>query len=61
MYKAALRYTAILIFSIALLLTGLGGLSNMLGKPLILIEQHAWNDGMFLIMVANFLLFLSFS
>jgi hypothetical protein len=32
----------------------------MLGKALVITEQHAWNDGLFLMMVAIFLLLLSF-
>lgn len=60
MYKTNLRYAAILAFGLALLFTGIGGWSNMLGKALVITEQHAWNDGLFLMMVAIFLLLLSF-
>lgn len=59
MYKRNLRYAAILAFVLALLFTGIGGWSNMLGKALVLTEQHAWNDGLFMMMVAIFLLLLS--
>lgn len=59
MYKTNLRYAAILAFVLALILTGIGGWSNMLGKALVLTEQHAWNDGLFMMMVAIFLLLLS--
>jgi hypothetical protein len=59
MNKVYLRYAAILAFFIALVFTGLGGLSNMLGKDFIFTEQHAWNDGLFMILVAIFLLMLS--
>ena len=61
MYKAQLRYAALLAFVIALILTGIGGWSNMIGRALVITEQHAWNDGMFMIMVAIFLLLLSFA
>lgn len=59
MYKRNLRYAAILAFVFALLFTGIGGWSNMLGKALVITEQHAWNDGLFMMMVAIFLLLLS--
>ncbi len=59
MFKKPLRYAAILAFVIALVLTGIGGWSNMLGKALVITEQHAWNDGLFMMMVAIFLLLLS--
>jgi hypothetical protein len=78
MFKGPLRYAAILAFGIALILTGIGGWSNMLGKALVITttssggvaecsgsnravitEQHAWNDGLFMMMVAIFLLLLS--
>jgi len=60
MFKKPLRYAAIVAFILALLLTGIGGWSNMLGKALVITEQHAWNDGLFMMMVAIFLLLLSF-
>jgi hypothetical protein len=59
MFKGPLRYAAILAFGIALILTGIGGWSNMIGKALVITEQHAWNDGLFMMMVAIFLLLLS--
>ena len=61
MFKQQLRYAALLAFVIALILTGIGGWSNMIGRALVITEQHAWNDGMFMIMVAIFLLLLSFA
>jgi len=57
--KMSLRYAAILAFVLALILTGIGGWSNMLGKAFVITEQHAWNDGLFMMMVAIFLLLLS--
>lgn len=59
MYKTQLRWAAILAFFVALILTGIGGWSNMLGRALVLTEEHAWNDGLFMMMVAIFLLLLS--
>jgi thiol:disulfide interchange protein len=59
MYKNQLTFLAILVFLMALVLTGLGGWSDMLGKPFVVTKQHAWNDGLFLLGVAIFLLLLS--
>jgi hypothetical protein len=59
MFKKELRYAAIFAFILALILTGIGGWSNMIGRALVITEQHAWNDGLFMIMVAIFLLLLS--
>ena len=59
MFNKPLRYAAILAFVIALVLTGIGGWSNMIGKALVITEKHAWNDGLFMMMVAIFLLLLS--
>jgi hypothetical protein len=59
MYKAQLRWAAILAFVIALILTGIGGWSNMIGRALVFTEEHAWNDGLFMMMVAIFFLLLS--
>lgn len=52
-------WMAIAAFALALVLTGVGGWANMMGKPIVLTEQHAWNDGLFLMLVAIFFLILS--
>lgn len=59
MFNKQLRYAAIAAFVIALILTGIGGWSNMLGRALVITEQHAWNDGLLMMMAAIFLLLLS--
>ena len=61
MFKKELRYAALVAFLLAFVFTGIGGWSNMLGRAFVITEQHAWNDGLFLMMVAIFLLLLSFS
>jgi hypothetical protein len=61
MWKTQLRYAALIAFLAALILTGIGGWSNMIGRALVITEQHAWNDGLFMILVAIFLLLLSFA
>ncbi len=60
MMKTYLRYFALLIFAAAVISTGLGGWANMTGKPIVITEQHAWNDGLFMILVAIFILLFSF-
>ncbi len=59
MYKKELTLLATVVFVFALLLTGLGGFSDMIGTNLLVSKQHAWNDGIFLILVAIFLLGLA--
>mgnify|MGYP006284255055 CR=1 FL=1 len=39
--------------------TGLGGYADILGRPLIITKQHAWNDGIFMMLLAIFFLILS--
>jgi hypothetical protein len=36
----------------AFLVTGLGGLQDMLGIKLTLSKEHGWNDGIFLMLTA---------
>lgn len=59
MYKRELTVLAILSFGIALLLTGLGGWADMLGQSFSVSKEHAWNDGIVMMLLAIFLLLLS--
>lgn len=59
MYKQQLRYAALVAFVIALISTGIGGWSNMTGTSFRITEQHAWNDGLFMMLVAIFLVLVS--
>ena len=59
MYKNELTFLAIAAFLLALVLTGLGGWSDMLGQNFVLTKQHAWNDGIFMMLIALFLLLLA--
>jgi len=61
MFNKQLRYASLVAFALALILTSIGGWSNMIGRALVITEQHAWNDGLFMMMVAIFLLLLSFA
>jgi hypothetical protein len=58
-YRSQLRYLALAAFVLALISTAVGGWANMTGKPIVVTEQHAWNDGLFLVLAAMFLLLLS--
>ena len=56
----ALKQVAIVLLIIAAILTGIGGWLDLSGSEstLHLTKQHAWNDGLFLAIVAVFLLLL---
>jgi hypothetical protein len=47
-----LSFALVLMASIA---TGLGGLSDMTGRSLLMSRDHAWNDGIFAVLLAIFL------
>lgn len=59
MFKDQLQFAAILAFGMALVLTAFGGLADMTRQPFFFSKQHAWNDGIFLMLVAIFLLGLA--
>lgn len=59
MYRQELTFLAVGAFLLALVLTGLGGWSDMLGRNFLVTKQHAWNDGIFMMLVALFLLMLA--
>lgn len=53
---SALQTAAIILLVIAFLLTGLAGLMDMSYNQFQITRQHAWNDGLFLGIVAIALL-----
>ena len=59
MWKQQLQFLAIIAFGLALVLTGVGGWSDLMGRSIQISKQHAWNDGLFMILVAIFLVLLS--
>lgn len=59
MNKQLFTTLALISFFIALALTALGGWSDLLGISFVVTKQHAWNDGIFMILVAIFLLVLT--
>lgn len=48
-------YVAFFLVSIASLATALGGVADITGKPFILTREHAWNDGIFAVLIAIFI------
>lgn len=46
--------TVLLLFLVitAFIVTGLGGLQDMLGIRLLVSKEHGWNDGIFLMLTA---------
>lgn len=58
--QGGIRLVAILLAGIAILLTGIGGFLDAWKENEILIsKQHAWHDGMFILVFAIFLLILN--
>lgn len=53
-----LRELAIVLFIVSIAATGIGGTMDLLRKRTIS-REHAWNDGIYLILAALFLLMLS--
>ena len=59
-YKSQLRLLAVIAFVLALISTGVGGWADMMGKPFLISKEHGWNDGIFMMLGAIFLLLLSY-
>jgi hypothetical protein len=53
--KSLLISLAFFFVLLATLVTGLGGWADITGKPILLTREHAWNDGIFAVLVAIFL------
>ena len=52
------RFILILLVSLAVLSTVLGGLQDMLELDWVLSKEHLWHDGMFLMALATFTFFV---
>lgn len=59
-WQSQIRFLALIAFVLAIISTAIGGWADMTKKPGIISEKHAWNDGLFLVLAAIFLLMLSF-
>jgi hypothetical protein len=46
------KWLLLFLVTMALLVTGLGGLQDMLGIQLPFSKEHGWNDGTFLMLTA---------
>jgi hypothetical protein len=53
--KQVLLYFALFLVAMSSLATGLGGWADMTGRPFIITREHAWNDGIFAVLVAIFI------
>jgi hypothetical protein len=50
-----LLYLAFFLVAMASLSTGLGGWMDIIGRPIVLSREHAWNDGIFALLLAIFI------
>ena len=55
-----MRFLALVAFVLSLISTAIGGWADITKKPVVISKKHAWNDGLFLMLAAIFLLMLSF-
>jgi hypothetical protein len=53
-----LRLIAIGLIIVSAIMTGLGGMMDLLSSDFQITRQHAWNDGMYLAVIACALLLL---
>ena len=53
--REILLYVAFFLVLISAFSTGLGGWSDIMGKPFVITREHAWNDGIFAVLVAIFI------
>jgi hypothetical protein len=49
-YKMKIITIVLLVLSVILM--SMGGLSDLLGRSLLLSKEHYWNDGMYVVLVA---------
>ncbi len=54
-------YVALAFFLVSLVSTGVGGMADMLRNRdgLVISREHAWNDGIYMILAAIFVLLVS--
>lgn len=50
-----LLYLAFFLVGMSAVSTGLGGWSDIMKKPFVITREHAWNDGIFAVLVAIFI------
>ena len=54
----SLKLAAIVLLVVAVLMTGLGGLIDIVRNDFRITREHSWNDGLFLVVLAIALLLL---
>lgn len=57
--RQLLVFISVFLVFISLLSTGLGGWVDMTGRPFVISREHAWNDGVYAVLVAIFLVLLA--
>lgn len=58
--KVLVLYLAMALVVMSLFSTGLGGWVDMMGgRPLSISREHAWNDGIYAVLVAIFLVLVA--
>jgi hypothetical protein len=53
--RQILLYFAFFLVATSFVSTGLGGWVDLTGSSLIITREHAWNDGLFVLLVAIFI------
>ena len=50
--RSTTRIVTIILVIFAVLLSGIGGMSDILQRPLYVSKEHAWRDSTFLLLIA---------
>jgi hypothetical protein len=53
--KKYFLYLAFFLVAMSAISTGLGGWADMTGSPFVITRQHAWNDGIYAVLLAIFI------
>ena len=59
MYKTLFFTLAIVSLIVSFVVTGMGGWIDITGQPILVTKQHAWNDGLFMILLAIFFILVA--
>ena len=50
--RSTTRIITLIMIVVATIMSGIGGLSDMLGTPLYVSKEHAWRDASFVLLLA---------
>lgn len=50
--RGTIRILTLFLILVATIMSGIGGLSDMLGTPLYVSKEHAWRDASFVLLLA---------